>query len=284
MLRADSIATFYVFHPLKKRRLRVGRVPILMYHSICDVGDQTKHPYYQTHTSPSAFAAQMHHLHGSGYTSLSVGQALEYMRNPEAGPAKPVVITFDDGFLDFYTHAAPTMARYGLHATMYLPTSFIGQNSARSFVGIPCMTWDQVRELQRAGMVFGSHTVNHPQLRSVSLRQVRTELVDSKKAIEDELDGPAESFAYPYAFPEADREFISELALILREAGYRNGVSTILGTAGANDPSLFLPRLPVNSHDGSALLQAKLDGGYDWLHTVQRASKAFKVALKLNRE
>ncbi len=284
MLRADSIATSLVFHPWKKRRPPVGRVPILMYHSICDSGDRSKHPYFQTHTSPQAFAAQMRHLHDNGYTTVDVRQALEYMRNPAAGPAKPVVITFDDGFLDFYTHAAPAMARHGFHATMYLPTSFIGESTAKSFVGIPCMTWDQVRELQRTGMIFGSHTVTHPQLRSVGLEQVRRELIDSKKTIEDELSGPAESFAYPYAFPEADSDFTRELASILRDAGYSNGVSTILGTAGMGDPEMFLPRLPVNSHDGSALLQAKLDGGYDWLHTVQKASKALKVALNLNRD
>jgi peptidoglycan/xylan/chitin deacetylase (PgdA/CDA1 family) len=243
-----------------------------MYHSISESGNEAQHPYYQTHTSPLAFDTQMRYLRERGYTAVSLQQAQSYMRTPELGPAKPVVITFDDGFLDFYTHAVPAMTRYGFQATMYLPTSFVGAK----FAGTSCMSWDQVRELERAGMMFGSHTVTHPQLRSVNAEQLRSELYDSKQAIEDELGHSVDSFAYPYAFPEADRAFAEGLSQILRDAGYRNGVSTILGTAGPGDNVYFLPRLPVNSHDDEQLLQAKLDGGYDWLHTLQRVSKWMK--------
>ncbi len=74
-----------------------------------------------------------------------------------------MVITFDDGFADFYTNAFPLLNRYGFSATVYLPTAYIGK-SAREFKGVECLTWDQVRALDRAGVEFGSHTVSHPQL------------------------------------------------------------------------------------------------------------------------
>ena len=73
---------------------------------------------------------------------------------------------------------------------MYLPTAFI-RTSPREFKGRQCMTWDQVRELHRAGMTFGSHTVTHPQLRSVSLEQVESEVRESKGTIEQELGAQA---------------------------------------------------------------------------------------------
>ena len=77
--------------------------------------------------------------------------------------ARAVVITFDDGFRDFYTAAFPVMQEHQFTATVFLPTAFIGEDR-RSFKGAECLTWEEVRRLRRAGVQFGSHTVNHPRL------------------------------------------------------------------------------------------------------------------------
>ena len=125
-------------------------------------------------------------------------------------------------------------------------------------------------------MRFGSHTVTHPQLRNLTLGEVREEVCSSKKQMEDRMGYPVASFSYPYAFPEADREFTKQLRAILSDTGYENGVSTIIGTATAQHERLFLPRLPVNSWDDGRLLNAKLEGGYDWLHAPQYLAKMIK--------
>jgi hypothetical protein len=62
----------------------------------------------------------------------------------------------------------------------------------------------------------------------------------------------------------------------LSECGYRNGVSTMVGRAGPGDDCFFLKRLPINDADDEALFRAKLEGGYDWLHQVQYASKLIR--------
>ena len=185
---------------------------------------------------------------------------------------KLVAITFDDGYLDFYTNAFPILNHYGYSATVFLPTDYIGQ-ATRQFKGTECLTWTQVRELRKAGIEFGSHTVTHPQLRSVTTEQMRTEVGRSKDEIQQQLGEPAETFAYPYAFPETDRTFVETLRRALQENEYRSGVTTIIGRAAASDNPLFMRRLPVNSADDPLLFQAKLEGGYDWLRTVQYASK-----------
>lgn len=187
-----------------------------------------------------------------------------------------MVITFDDGFRDVYTNAFPVMSEYGFSATVYLPTAFIG-TAARAFKGTECLTWDEVRELHKAGVEFGSHTVTHPQLRSVRAAEVEYEVRCSKETIEQELGSPVTSFAYPYAFPETDRAFTRQLGKLLEEAGYENGVSTVVGRAARIDNLFFMKRLPINGADDDHLFQAKLDGAYDWLHTVQYAAKLMKT-------
>jgi peptidoglycan/xylan/chitin deacetylase (PgdA/CDA1 family) len=243
-----------------------------MYHSVADGRKEKRHPYYQTVTTPQAFERQMKCLHDSGHSVMNLDQAVTAIQRADGSAKRPVVITFDDGFRDFYTNAAPVLAKYGFSATMYLPTAHVGETS-RSFNGTDCMTWSEVRELQRMGIQFGSHTVTHPHLSEMGVGDVEYEVRHSKAAIEERLGCAVTSFAYPYAFPEADRPFRQTLRSLLDESGYTCGVSTILGTADRSDDLYFLKRLPVNTWDDERLFKAKLDGAYDWLHTVQYASK-----------
>jgi peptidoglycan/xylan/chitin deacetylase (PgdA/CDA1 family) len=188
---------------------------------------------------------------------------------------KLVGITFDDGYQDFYTNAFPVLNRYGYSASVFLPTAYIG-NAPRQFKEADCLTWGQIRELRKAGVEFGSHTVTHPQLHDTSTEQMRAEVGRSKDEIQEELGERVDTFAYPYAFPETDRGFVARLQGALQESGYRSGVTTIIGRVGIDGNSLFMRRLPVNSHDDPAFFQAKMEGAYDWLHSVQYAAKVRK--------
>ena len=274
MPRADELATLYFFRPLRKlARPRGARVPILMYHSVSENGAEKYHPYYGTVTSSAAFARQMRFLHENGYRAVGLSEAVRFLASGGSEGPKPVAITFDDGFRDFYTEAFPVLKRYGFSATMYLPTASIGE-SCREFKGRACLSWGEVRELRKEGVHFGSHTVTHPQLRQVRTEEMRDEVRRSKETIEEKLGCAATSFAYPYAFPETDRVFRGKLRGCLEEAGYENGVATTIGTAGRASDRFFLERLPVNSFDHLRLFGAKLEGAYDWLHTVQYARKA----------
>ncbi len=274
-LRLDRLATLYVARPLQRLTSASQRsIPILMYHSISDEDESRVHPYYRTATSPAVFAAQIASLQSAGFRAVGLTEAAQRIAQP-AIPDNWVVITFDDGYRNFYTDAFPVLNRHGFTATMFLPTAYIGDTTT-SFNKKDCMTWSEVRELQKCGIDFGSHTVTHPQLHDIQADRIKQEVELSKQTIEERLGSKVESFAYPYAFPDTDIQFRNRLREMLRNAGYASGVCTTLGRASRGSDPYFLKRLPVNSCDDAELFQAKLDGSYDWLAKPQYLVKKAK--------
>jgi peptidoglycan/xylan/chitin deacetylase (PgdA/CDA1 family) len=284
-MRIDRFATLNIVGRIRRSDgSKRASIPILMYHSVAEEEEPGTHPYYRTITSPKIFAEHMQALHAVGYRTISVADAVNSFQNESSEnklfqnqelSAKNVVITFDDGFADFYRFAFPAMNRYGFSATVFLPTAFIGDRPLQ-FKGKDCLTWPEVRELRKCGILFGSHTVTHPQLSGLDPAAVKREIVDSKTEIQNHLGESVDSFAYPFAFPEENISFVQMLREQLAGSGYRQGVSTRIGTARSHEDRFFLRRLPINSMDDSRLFKAKLEGKYDWLGKVQHGFKLLK--------
>jgi peptidoglycan/xylan/chitin deacetylase (PgdA/CDA1 family) len=282
-VRLDRLATLYFASPYLRLMLeREPSIPVLMYHSITSSEHANVHSYYQTTTSPAAFARQLQYLQANGYTTCTLDQAVRQLEENCRPCAKTVVLTFDDGFRNFYSEAFPLLTQYGFTAIVFLPTAFIA-DMPRPFKGEDCLSWGEVRELKQHGIEFGSHTVNHPWLRELGASAIKDEIVNSKATIEQKLGCKVDSFAYPYAFPQTDRDFTRQLREMLSAAGYKTGVSTIVGRANRHSDPLFIERLPVNSCDDLAFFQAKLAGAYDWMATSQHLLKVLKSHLGLTR-
>jgi peptidoglycan/xylan/chitin deacetylase (PgdA/CDA1 family) len=274
-LRIDRLATLYVADPLRRCSLTSqASIPILMYHSIADEAEAGVHPYFRTATAPRVFAQHMQHLHDLGYCTISVADAVSLLQSG-GSTKKYAVVTFDDGYADFYTHAFPALNQHGFTATVFLPTAYIGTVPVQ-FKGKVCLTWNEVRELRKHGMCFGSHTVTHPQLSTLDAAAVKNEIVNSKQTIEDNLGEAVDSFAYPFAFPEENSSFVQSLRNVLVDSGYHQGVSTRIGKARRREDKYFLRRLPMNSLDDVTLFEAKLRGGYDWLGKLQYGYKLMR--------
>jgi peptidoglycan/xylan/chitin deacetylase (PgdA/CDA1 family) len=245
-----------------------------MYHSVCD-DEKDSRGYYGITTSVEMFRRQMDYLHAKGYTGLSLAEAVRQISSGKITTGNAFVLTFDDGYRDFYTHAFPVILQYGFPASVFLPASFIGRDN-KGLKEKEHLDWKQVKEIAETGISFGSHTFTHPGLISMKRETIEYEVRHSKEVIEENIGKPVETFSYPFSFPEAHHAFKLMLKTCLTEAGYACGVSTRVGTANTRDDIFFLKRLPVNSDDDMHFLKAKLSGSYDWLHRFQYAAKVIK--------
>src|SRR5208282_4868023 len=166
------------------------KVPILIYHAIRPekISDS---PFVLKYVcTPKLFEKEMSYLHNNGYTSISFEDLTNYFNNKKVLPKKPVIISFDDSWRDQYIYALPILKRYHFKATFFIITGSVGH---RYF-----LTWRDIRMLATFGMEIGSHSVTHPFLTKVGWRNLKWEIVDSKKIIEAELENKVTTFAYPY--------------------------------------------------------------------------------------
>ncbi|MEW6681746.1 MAG: polysaccharide deacetylase family protein [Nitrospirota bacterium] len=226
-------------------------------------------------------------LRDHGYQIISLGQAVGLLSGRSADrvgarDSKYAVITFDDGFEDVYTDAFPILARYESTATLFLPTAFISDTNT-TVMDRRFLSWSQVRDLIKAGITVGSHTVTHKYLAELSRSQGEDEIRRSKETIEDRTGAPVDTFSVPYAFPENDKDFISFMRKTLHACGYSCAVTTKIGIAVRGDDLFALRRIPMNGDDDSRLLHAKMAGGYDWLHTVQYMAKTLRGITGIKR-
>lgn len=173
---------------------------ILTYHSIDDSGSVVS-------TSESTLARQMASL---ARQPVHIAAPAALAREQEEQHA--VALTFDDGFANFYTRAAPILAEHSMSATVMLVAGLCGGKAIWNEQPEPdLLTWSKINELQKAGIKFGAHSVDHPSLTSLSLDQARAQIVESKNIIEDRTGSTVDCFAYPYGeYSDALAEIVAE--------------------------------------------------------------------------
>ncbi len=200
-------------------------VPVLNYH-------QVNNKFHTVLTmKPENFEEQIQYLSESGYHSITLEQFSQYMSGEGDLPDKPVLITFDDGYEDNYEYAYPILKKYNMIATFFLITDFIGRPGY--------LTWDQVKEMDAAGMEFGSHTLSHRPLDSFDREGVRHELVGSKKAVEWRLGKKCEFIAFP------EGKFTDTVLEETENAGYKYGFTVDTGRDFPWDDPYDLDRIPL---------------------------------------
>lgn len=159
--------------------------PILMYHHIA-----LKRPQDSYYVSPEIFEEQMQWLSDNNYKVISLDDFYQGMLGKKELPQKPVVITFDDGVDDQYINAFPILKKFGYTATFFIKLNNVGPDKGG-------MTYTMLRNLKKAGMTIGSHSMNHDNMANMSKSQLDYELDQSKKILESQLKTTVNYFSYP---------------------------------------------------------------------------------------
>ncbi len=217
--------------------------PILMYHSISYAYTRKFRPFT---VSPTLFAKQMEYIYQHGYTPITVTHLVNSRSSPSTTlPEHPVVLTFDDGFADFFTNALPVLKQYHFTATLYIPTAFIGGTSRwlrrEGETTRPMVTWEQLNKIQDAGIECGGHTHSHPQLDTLSGALAHHEIVRCKSILEQHLGQQVMSFAYPFGY------YTPQVQQLLYEAGYTSACAVKHAMCSEAADPLALTRLMVTT-------------------------------------
>ena len=232
---APAAGALHLPTPLPARTIDL---PVLMYHRVGPILASQPAVTQTLTVSPADFAAQMTWLHAHGYHAVTPLQAFEALEYGRALPAKPVMITFDDGYRDILWHAAAVLHRLHMPATAYIITGRVSGPDP-SF-----LTWPELARLERFGFTIGSHTVTHRDLRLMSSADAYGELRNSRQALEQHLGHPVQWLAYPFGGENAS------VVALARRAGYVLALTTQGGTMQSAAQPLLLHRYEVSDTTG----------------------------------
>jgi peptidoglycan/xylan/chitin deacetylase (PgdA/CDA1 family) len=202
---------------------------VLYYHAV-----DPAHPGEELYVSPTQLKEQLQLIKDLGYTSLTMAEVYDYIKNNKVIPEKSILITFDDGYTDNYTYAFPILKELNMKATIFVITS--GTDNGNFYVSS-----EQIKEMSDYGIDIESHTVSHAHLNTLSYEEQLQELKDSKAKIESITKKDVLSIAYPYGDYNED----SKKAALA--AGYSIAFTTDSGLTDKTDNPFSLNRIYVNS-------------------------------------
>lgn len=243
-------------------------IPILCYHRVCpenEIGSDSR----SLCVFPGAFDRQMRLLKLLGYKTLSPQNLAACLQGRKNAPPKSVVLSFDDGYEDNYTHAFPILKKYGLTASVYLVTDFVGKKNSWDSGNLFLLKEGQIREMAMAGMVFGSHTASHMDMTAEKSGKIREDLLKSKKKLEELTSRFDIPFCYPYS------RVNDEARNLVKECGYLCGLSGDHGPLKQDEDLFNLMRIQIFPSNSLFDFWRKLQPWYpSWL----RYTKAKKSA------
>lgn len=215
------------------------KLPILIYHYVEYVTDERDTIRQSLNINPHTFENQIATLKDAGYTFITPSDIQNVGESQKI--QKPIIISFDDGYEDFYTDVLPIIKRQNVKVVAYIVPGFLDK--------LNYMTWEQVKEISTSGLVeIGAHTMHHASLGSLSDESATAEILDSKIILELSLGKKITAFAYPYG------HFNSETSYLVESAGFTSAVTTDEGTNDNLNDKFLLKRIHPGARVGQDLI------------------------------
>lgn len=244
-----------------------NKIPILTYHSI----DESRSVIS---TSCETFRRQMKFLCEEAFNVISLKDLTRALDANNPLPPKTIVLTFDDGFQNFYTIALPILKELDFTATVFLITGFCGKYNdwTGNLAGLErseLMDWNEIKECRKHGIEFGSHTQTHPDLTKISIEKAKQEIIGSKSKIEEKLGIEVADFAYPYGkYNQAVKNITGD--------NFKTSCSTELGKYRAGDDLFSLKRLDTYYLSNERIFRSMLSDNFDKYINFRRTMRDLK--------
>lgn len=206
------------------------RLPIIMYHYVEKVTDKNDTTRIKLDTSPEVFEGHLMTLRNAGYETYFVKDIPDILVGKKEVSTHSVILTFDDGYEDFYTVAFPLLKKYKIRSTVYVIYDFIGRPGF--------LNKKQIAELIDSGYVeIGSHTLDHINLKTAKPEIARKQIGESKRLLEQDFHFEVKSFAYPLG------ALNPQVVEMVKEASYSGAVSVISGVMQSDENLYYLSRI-----------------------------------------
>ena len=257
------------------------RIPVLMYHRVGISNNAWENRYC---IPPDQFAKHMSHLAKKGMRACSTTDFFAWLEQKQTLPEGSFLLTFDDGFMDVYEHAAPVLQELNWPATVFLVSRLIGKRDEwcktqnPSGATFPLLAHEHISAMCDMGFTFQSHTRLHPDLTTLSHADLTEDLTGSRRDLEDLLGEQVRYLAYPYG------RLNGHVLEATQAAGYEAAFSTQPGF-NRQDINLYrIRRLDVFGTDTAAMLARKLffgsnDGSWKQTYRYYRNRVAGKLGL-----
>lgn len=229
--------------------LRRLYVPVLMYHYVSPLPADADDIRVNLTVTPELFDAHMAYLSANGYQTVSLYEIHAALLTGAPLPMRPVVLTFDDGYRDHYTHVFPILRRYGFTGTFFVISGFVDAANPNH------LTWDQVREMADAGMSMEAHTKNHRDLRNRDYPFLIYEILGSLESLRAHTGRETRMFSYPVG------RYDERVLDVMDDTQVLRAVTTQHGAWHTLDNALEMPRLRVHHNTGVAGLAQLLESG-----------------------
>jgi len=228
--------------------MTVATLPILAYHKIAEIPPGAR--YRGNYVRPDAFARHLRLLRAFGFRSVSFADYLAYRRGEGSLPARPILITFDDGYRSNRDAAWSLLRRFGFRATIFLVTDRLGSTNLWDADEIqePLLDESEIVGLAEGGIEFQAHTATHARLTVLDDAAALEELRRSRAAIERLTGAPATTISYPWG---AQDERVRNLAAA---AGFQAGVTERRRMNFDHTPLLALHRIPLSEQTSTRWL------------------------------
>jgi peptidoglycan/xylan/chitin deacetylase (PgdA/CDA1 family) len=221
---------------------RQAAVPVLMYHVIAPAPPGAK--YAGLWVAPDALRAQVDALARAGYTAVTLDAVLDAWEGKPTLPAKPVVLSFDDGYLSQGQDAGAILAARRWPGVLNLAWHNLGTPGG--------LTRTRVQQLVAAGWEIDAHSLTHPDLTTLDATALRHEVAGSRQQIQAAFGVPVDAFCYPAG------RFDPAVEQAVRDAGYRAATSELPGRATSDQDRFALSRIRVSAGDTAAAVLARV--------------------------